>query len=156
MKQPMTLCVGASSGGHMVELQALLQHAAQWPVIPTMHVATLGALGHSTSDASRTFTIGECNRSTPIAAARVFSRSVAIVYRERPDVVVSTGSLPLALFCLAARIFGARIIWIDSVSQTDGLSLSGRLVRRFADLFLVQWPEVAAHCPGTVYEGELV
>jgi len=70
--------------------------------------------------------------------------------------VVSTGSLPLALFCLAARLFGAQIIWIDSISQIDGISSSGRLVRRFASLFLVQWPELAQRFPGTRYEGELV
>jgi len=140
----------------MVELQALLEHSGHWSILPSVHIATLAALSHPRSDGTRTFVIGECNRRTPLAAARVMLRSLVIAARERPDVVVSTGSMPLALFCLAARLFGAQVIWIDSISQIDGISSSGRLVRRFASLFLVQWAELAQRFPGTRYEGELV
>ncbi len=150
------ICVGASSGGHMTELNALLRHADAWPAQPAVRVATLGDVTGLGGDGVASYAIGECNRNTPLDALRTLWRSLRIVLRERPDVIVTTGSLPLALFCLVGRLFGARIVWIDSVSQIDELSLSGRLVRPFASQFFVQWPGLAERFPGTRYEGELV
>jgi hypothetical protein len=159
MNTKLKLCVGASSGGHMTELQSLLRYKGDWPVAPCMLVATVASIGTAAEDdanATRSYVIGECNRNTPIDACRTLIRSLRIAIRERPDVVVTTGSLPLAIFCLACRLLGSKIVWIDSVSQIDELSLSGRLVKPFSGLFLVQWPELAERFPGTRYVGELV
>ncbi len=156
MSDGLKVCVGASSGGHMTELNALLRHVDSWPARPGLRIATLGDVTGASRDGVTSYAIGECNRNTPVDALRTIWRSLRIVVRERPDVIVTTGSLPLALFCLVGRLFGARIVWIDSVSQIDELSLSGRLVRPFASQFFVQWPGLAERFPGTRYAGELV
>jgi len=150
-----TLCVGASSGGHMTELVALLEHQAEWPMTPAVYVSTLDLADTYAHSGVRTYRIGECDRHRPLRALRSIVRSVRIVHRERPSCVVTTGSLPLALFCLVAKLYGASIIWIDSVSQIDRISVSGRLIRPFADLFFVQWPELASRYAGVRYAGEL-
>jgi len=72
---------------------------------------------------------------------------LAALFHPRPDVVVTTGSMPLAIFSIWSKLLGARIVWIDSVAQIDRLSLSGRVMRHVADLCLAQWPDVAAHYP---------
>jgi len=36
-----------------------------------------------------------------------------------------------------------RIIYVESFARVKSLSLSGKLVRRFVDMFLVQWPDAA-------------
>ena len=100
--------------------------------------------------------LGEGDRLKPLRSLVVLWRALRSAWVLRPDVVVTTGSMPLALFCFWSRIFGARIAWIDSVAQVDKMSLSGRFVRRFADLCLVQWPDVAARTEGTEYAGELL
>lgn len=151
-----TLCVGASSGGHMSELEALLAYQASWPLQAQVVVATLGISESSLPSNARQYLIGECDRNHPWQALKTLFRCFKVVWRERPDVVLTTGSMPLALFCLVAKLFRARIIWIDSISQIDRISMSGRLVKPFADLFLVQWPELEQRYPGTVYAGELV
>ena len=48
-------------------------------------------------------------------AVRVLMRGFLLAVRERPDAVVTTGSMPLALFCLWAKLFGARIVWIRTL-----------------------------------------
>ncbi len=78
------------------------------------------------------------------------------MWRERPDVVFSTGALPGCLACLAGKLFGARIIWLDSFTNTEKPSLSGRIIKPFADLFLVQWPELTEKHPGTEYTGSVL
>ena len=81
--------------------------------------------------------------------------SAMVVLKERPDVVITTGSMPLAAVCIWAKLFGAKIVWIDSVAQVDKMSLSGRIVRPIADLCLVQWASVAAQYDNVEYAGEL-
>ena len=150
-----TLCVGASSGGHMTELMALLEHQREWPVSPSFYVSTLDLSGSIAEPASNTWHIGECDRRRPLSALLVIFRSIRIIRGSRPDCIVTTGSLPLALFCLVAKLHGSKVVWIDSVSQIGRLSLSGRLIRPFADLFFVQWPELESRYPGVRYAGEL-
>lgn len=66
-----------------------------------------------------------------------------VVRRERPDVILSTGAALAVPFFLAGKLFGARLIFVESLTRTTSLSLSGRLVRPLADAFFVQWPDLA-------------
>ena len=139
----------------MAELESLLAESSDWPVRPCLRIVTLGDVSQHGDLSVRTRVVGECNRNTPFKALATLLRSFRIALEERPDVVVTTGSMPLALFSMACRLFGARIIWIDSISQIDSLSMSGRLIKPWASQFYVQWPELATRYPGTVYAGEL-
>jgi len=78
------------------------------------------------------------------------------VIKERPDVVITTGSLPLAITCLCAKLFGAKIAWIDSIANIERFSLSGQMIRPFADLFLTQWAQLAEKYTDVEYAGALV
>lgn len=140
----------------MSELEALLGYKSGWSLQPSVFVATLGISVSALPAGARHYLIGECDRNHLWQAAKTLVRCFKVVWRERPDVVLSTGSMPLALFCLVAKLFGAKIIWIDSISQIERISMSGRLVRPIADLFLVQWPELEELCPGVRYVGELL
>jgi len=151
------IAVGASAGGHTNELLPLLEHTDLWPEPPSFYVTTLDILAEKyAARGGRTYVIGECDRRKLMDIPKVIWRSLRCAWRERPDAVVTTGSMPLALFCLWAKLLGAKIVWIDSIANTDGLSLSGRLVRRFADLCLTQWPQVAQRVRGVEYAGQLI
>ncbi len=155
--KPLKLVAGASTGGHVNELLILLEAAApMWPLMPQAYVTTMQIGMKSFAGYGKpVYVLGEGDRTKPLKSLMVFVRAFFVALRLRPDVVVTTGSMPLAVFALWSRLFGARIVWIDSVAQVECMSLSGRLVRRFADLCLVQWPEVAAAQTGVEYVGEL-
>jgi len=103
-----------------------------------------------------TYIVGECNRMHPIKAFEVMCKCFRIVLREKPDVVLSTGAAVGFLLCFWAKLFGAKVIWLDSIANTEKLSMSGRMVRPFADLILSQWPEVAALYPNVEYVGAVI
>jgi hypothetical protein len=63
-----------------------------------------------------------------------------LVRRERPRVVISTGAGVAVPFLWVARMFGARVIYVESFARTTGLSLTGRLVRPVVHRLFVQWP----------------
>jgi hypothetical protein len=58
--------------------------------------------------------------------------------------------------CVLGKMSGAKVVWIDSITNTERLSLSGRLVRPFADLLLTQWQELAEKYPRVEYAGQII
>jgi len=79
-----------------------------------------------------------------------------IVFKERPDVVISTGAAAGCMLCFLGKMFGTKVVWIDSITNVERISLSGRMVRYIADLFLVQWPELADRYKRIEFVGTVV
>jgi UDP-N-acetylglucosamine:LPS N-acetylglucosamine transferase len=155
----MRLVIGASAGGHTTELLILLAAAkGKWPAAPCACVTTLDIAAAAFREFSEVvYVIGEANRHSPLAAFSMMYRALRTSYATRPDVVITTGSFPLAVFALLCRMmYSSRIVWIDSIAQMSDLSMSGRLMSRFADLCLTQWPDVARRRPACRYLGELL
>jgi len=155
-KKQLKICVGASAGGHMNQLMSLLGASANWPQRPSFYVTTLPELAEKLETLGPTYVIGECNRLHPLMSVGVFLKASKLVYAERPDVIITTGSLPLAMVCLAGKMLGVKIVWVDSIANIEKLSMSGSMVRYFADLFLTQWPELAKKYKNTEYVGTLL
>jgi hypothetical protein len=78
-----------------------------------------------------------------------------IVLRQRPDVVVTTGAAPGYFAVLFGKLTGARTAWIDSMANAEHLSLAGRKIGRWADLWLTQWPGLSKP-HGPHYEGAIL
>lgn len=140
----------------MNQLLRLMEAAGGWPAAPAVYLTTSPSMLGELCRRGRAYDLGECNRHRPFQFLRVLVNSLVFAVRERPDVVISTGSLPIAIACLCSKLFGARIVWIDSIANVEQLSASGSMMRRFADLFLTQWPHLAERHPGIEYVGEIV
>lgn len=140
----------------MAELAALLEFQDRWPLKPAMYITTMDITISALPSGIAAYVIGECDRHQPVKAFKTLVKSFLVIRRERPDVIITTGSLPLALFSLVCKVFGAKLVWIDSISQINQISMSGRLIRPFADLFFVQWPDLAKHYSNVRYDGELI
>ena len=83
------------------------------------------------------------------------ARSLALFARYRPDVVVTTGAHTAVPLCYIARLFGRRVVFIESFAKRHSPTLSGRLVYPIATTFVVQWPEMLAHYPRAEYWGSI-
>jgi hypothetical protein len=78
-----------------------------------------------------------------------------ILLRERPQVVVTTGSAPGFVALRLARWLGARTLWIDSIANSEEMSFSGSQALRHADLCLTQWEHLARPA-GPHYRGAVL
>ncbi len=131
----------ASGGGHWVQLLRLK------PAFEGCEVVYASVQPGSADEVPgyRYYAFRDASRKNRLAFVAVVFRMLWIVMKERPDVIVTTGSAP-ALFCLAfGRLIGARTLWIDSIANVKELSASGRQAMRVAHCCISQWPEVAAH-----------
>lgn len=121
-----------------------------------MSVTTSKLVAEKLNVYGRTYIISECNRQHPFRSIRSLYQAVKIAFKERPDVVISTGAEPAFLICITAKLLGGRIVWIDSIANVQRLSASGRLIRPFADVFLTQWPDLANINKNIEYAGALL
>jgi UDP-N-acetylglucosamine:LPS N-acetylglucosamine transferase len=143
----------ASAGGH---LSQLLKLENAWQAHDVFYVSTLESACNKLDSLGRYYITGECNREHPLRVIRVLGQCISIIHVERPDVIITTGAAPACLLCLVGKLFGAKIIWLDSIANVERLSLSGRLVRLFADLFLTQWPHLTTMYCNIEYVGAVV
>ena len=80
-------------------------------------------------------------------------QSLYVLLRERPRAVLACGPGVAVPVCLLSKLLGIAVIFIETGSRVRRLSTTGRIIYRFADLFLVQWPELLPSCPKAVYAG---
>jgi UDP-N-acetylglucosamine:LPS N-acetylglucosamine transferase len=93
---------------------------------------------------ARYYRVRNVNRRDPLGFIAVAWQVGSALRRERPDAVVSTGAAPgLVALALAKLLVGSRTVWIDSIANSERLSLSGRLARLVADAWLTQWAHLA-------------
>ncbi len=83
----------------------------------------------------------------------VFTAIVDIL-KYKPDVIVSTGACIGAIYCFIGKIFGKKIIYIESLARVNTLSGTGKVVYKFADKFYVQWESLALKYTKAEYIGE--
>lgn len=83
-------------------------------------------------------------------------QSAWVLLRTRPDVVISVGPAVAVPVSLVAKLLRKKVIYLESASRTQGLSLTGRLMGYLADLFFVQWEEVLPVAPRrAIFAGRL-
>ncbi len=151
--QAKKICVAASTGGHLTQL---LRISEAWRDMPHFFITPGKPLSTQLTGGAKAYTVCAANRQHPLRVLHMFFQCVRILLKERPDAVVSTGATVGCLCCLLVKLMGGKVVWIDSISQPDRLTLSGRIVRHFADLFLVQWPALEQRYRKVKYVGAVL
>ncbi len=65
-----------------------------------------------------------------------------ILRKEKPNLLISTGSEIAIPGFILGKIMGVNTIYIESWSRVNNKSGTGRILYFFADVFLVQWQEL--------------
>ena len=80
-------------------------------------------------------------------------RSIRIMVSEKPDVVITTGVLAMIPLCLLAKLFGQKLIYIESFAKVSSPTQTGKLLYKYADQFYVQWESMKKFYPNAIYLG---
>jgi beta-1,4-N-acetylglucosaminyltransferase len=143
----------ASSGGHLLQL---VQLKDAWERSRRVWVTF-------DKPDSRSLLAGEeviyafhpTNRNV-LNLVRNLALALRVVWRLRPEAVVTTGAGVAVPFCYVARGAGARVVYIESFSRIERPSLTGRLVHPIVHRFFVQWPELLRHFSKAEFRGSLL
>lgn len=79
-----------------------------------------------------------------------------ILLKEKPDVIVSTGSeIAIPAFYIA-KILRKKTIFVESLTRISELSGTGKLVYPITDVFLVQWEDLTKKYKKSIYKGNIL
>jgi UDP-N-acetylglucosamine:LPS N-acetylglucosamine transferase len=146
------LLLVCSSGGHLLQLVALREawggFSRRWVTFDKSDARSL-LVGEPV-----TFAYGPTNRSV-----KNLLRNLALAWRVvgqvRPRIVLTTGAGVAVPFAWVARLRGARVVYVESLTRIDEPSLSCRLIAPAASRIYVQWPELVAAVPRSRYAGQV-
>jgi len=146
------VCFVASSGGHFEQLMMLKPLMEKYDGF----IMTEKTTYKSSGDKIRTYYLKQVNRKEvlfPFLFLYDFVYSLVIFMKEKPDYVISTGALATIPICLITKLFGKKLIFIESFAKVDSPTLTGKLLYRFADRFYVQWEPMLKIYPNAIYLG---
>ena len=82
-------------------------------------------------------------------------KTIYLYFKIRPKVIVTTGTHTAGPICYLGKIFGSKIVYIETFANTHKKTATGRLIYPIADLFIVQWEEMLKVYPKAVYGGSI-
>ena len=121
----------------------------------------VGPTEHKLLRLPRSREVGQSYATSVLTTLYALAHAIILVLRRRPSLLLTNGPgtcIPIAVVSYALRLVGIKhvtIIYVESIARVQTLSLSGKIMIRFADHFLVQWPSLAALHPRAKYIGRL-
>lgn len=141
----------SSSGGHWVQM---LRMRPAFDGMQQVFASTDHALGSQVPD-HRFYSIVDASAWQKIRLVLQAMQVLLILLRVRPSLVISTGASSGFFALLFASKLGMRTIWVDSIANSEELSLSGQRAGKYADLWLTQWEHLSKP-GGPDYRGSVV
>ncbi|SHK16894.1 Oligosaccharide biosynthesis protein Alg14 like [Clostridium cavendishii DSM 21758] len=148
----MKICFAASSGGHFEQLMKLKPLMGKYDSFVLTEKTNIDY----NMDGIPTYYVEQINRKEKghiFKFIKIFISSAKIFFKEKPDAIVTTGvlaTIPMAIMC---KIFRRKVIYIESFAKINSPTLTGKLMYKFADLFLVQWESMKKFYPKAIYGG---
>ncbi|WP_076418116.1 hypothetical protein [Colwellia sp. UCD-KL20] len=140
----------ASNGGHLVQLLRLFPAFSEHDV----HLISTSEDGPDETY-NEYYSVTDSNFEQKFKLIKTAFETFIIYIKVRPDVVISTGAAP-GFFCLLyASIFRKKAIWIDSIANTEKLSMAGGVALKLTKHCYTQWPELAKE-DGPLYLGAVI
>lgn len=82
-----------------------------------------------------------------------FIKSLILYIKIRPKVIVTTGTHTAVPMCYIGKLFGSKIIFIETFANSKTKTLSGKLIYPIANTFIVQWKSMLDLYPKAIYGG---
>ncbi len=73
--------------------------------------------------------------------------------KYKPQYIVTTGTHTAGPMCCIAKIFKKKVIYIETFANIHSKTVTGKLLYKFADYFVVQWKSMLDLYPNAVYGG---
>jgi UDP-N-acetylglucosamine:LPS N-acetylglucosamine transferase len=67
--------------------------------------------------------------------------ALKILFKEKPNIILSTGAGVSVPFFYVGKLIGAKLIFIEVFDRITSASLTGKLIYPIADVFILQWEE---------------
>lgn len=143
------LCFVSSSGGHWEQLQKLEPLAKKYEGFfvteKTQFDAPLSKYFMKQTDLKDKFMI-------PKMTWNMFY-TILIWIKERPDFVITTGTMVAYPFYLLSVLFHKKFVFIETFGRANMPTVAGKMMEKHTDLFIVQWKTQKKFYKKAIYGG---
>lgn len=147
-KRKPRLCLVSSSGGHWEQLQKLQplidKYSGFYVTEKTQFEAHANYLMKQTDMKDKLM---------PFKMMYNFIKAIFIWIKERPDFVITTGTLVAYPFYLLAVLFKKKFIFIETFGRANMPTAAGLKMEKHTDLFIVQWESQKKFYKKAIYGG---
>ena len=148
------ICLIASSGGHLEQIKQLKKVTDKYDcfyvVSRTKATEAMKQKHYIVSDLIRKNKVVMILRMT-----RMMFEQFEIFIKEKPDVILTTGAAVAIPMCVIGKTFHKKVIYIESFARMTTPNKTGKLIYKFADLFIIQWEALKKFYPNAVYGGSI-
>jgi UDP-N-acetylglucosamine:LPS N-acetylglucosamine transferase len=143
------LCLVSSSGGHWEQLQKLKplvdKYEGFFVTEKTQFDAPLGK-----------YFMLQTDLKDKLMIPKMIWNSLYTLFiwiKERPDFVITTGTMVAYPFYLLSILFKKKFIFIESFGCANTPTVAGRKMEKHSDLFIVQWETQKKFYKKAIYGG---
>lgn len=147
-KRKPRLCLVSSSGGHWEQLQKLQ------PLIDKYSGFYVTEKTKFKSNAK--YLMKQTDMKDKLVLFKMgynFIKAIFIWIKERPDFVITTGTLVAYPFYLLAVLFKKKFIFIETFGRANMPTVAGLKMEKHTDLFIVQWESQKKFYKKAIYGG---
>ncbi len=144
------ICLVSASGGHFEQLRKLKPLLDKYDGF----IVTEKTDFNSNADYYVTQTgLGE--KHMVFKLIKLFKEAMKICKKEKPDFIITTGTLISLPFMCYCKIHHKKFIYIETFARVTDTTKAGKFMYKFADLFIYQWEQLKEYYPKGVYGGSI-
>ncbi|XP_022179806.1 UDP-N-acetylglucosamine transferase subunit ALG14 homolog [Myzus persicae] len=160
-KLPVRTLIVIGSGGHTAEMLRLMNNMNKLKFMPRLYLLADSdttsrnrvendeiGLDWSIATIPRSRHVNQSYLTSIFSTVYAIFITVPVVVSFKPDLVLCNGPgtcVPVCLVAFMMKLFhyaDTSIIFVESICRVKSLSLTGKFMYFFADLIIVQWPEL--------------
>ena len=149
MDKKVKICFVSSSGGHWEQLQKLKPLADKYEGFfvteKTQFDAPLAKYFMKQTDLK--------DKLMPFKMSVIFFRALKVWIKEKPDMVITTGTMVAYPFYIFSIICKKKFIFIETFGRANMPTVAGKLMQKHSDLFIVQWESQKKFYEKAIYGG---
>ena len=147
-KRKPRLCLVSSSGGHWEQLQKLQ------PLIDKYEGFMVTEKTQFKANAKYLMLQTDLkDKLMPLKMLWNALYTLIIWIKERPDFIITTGTMVACPFYLLSIIFRKKFICIETFGRANMPTVAGKKMEKHSDLFIVQWETQKKHYKKAIYGG---
>ena len=80
-------------------------------------------------------------------------KAIYIWIKERPDYIITTGTMVAYPFYLMSWLFRKKFIFIETFGRANMPTVAGKMMEKHSNLFIVQWESQVKYYKKAIYGG---
>ena len=143
------ICFVSSSGGHWEQLQKLEPLAKKYNGVFVTEKTKYN------ESLSKYFMIQTDMKDKLMLFKMIynFAYTVVIWIIERPDFVITTGTMIAYPFYLLTILFHKKFVFIETFGRANMPTIAGKCMEKYTNLFIVQWESQKKYYKNAIYGG---